>query len=65
MEMEVGSTTADITVLAAPFPDHRTSKKTTYTDNSTKQGMRYYYRVRWVNAHGAGEWSDIAVSGVQ
>jgi hypothetical protein len=65
LEIEIGSAAANVMTLAPPFPVVKTTKKLKYTDNNVVAGTRYFYRVRWVNAKGAGAWSEVAVSGVQ
>ena len=42
----------------------RTTTKTKFTDDDVKPNVRYHYRVRGVNARGAGEWSE-PVSAIQ
>lgn len=42
----------------------KTTTKTTYVDDDVQKGVRYFYRVRSINAAGEGPWSE-AVSRVQ
>jgi len=64
-EIEKGmAPNADDKVLAPPYPFYKATKKLTITDDDVLKGKRYFYRVRAVNATGAGEWSE-AVSRVQ
>ena len=51
-------------VLAPPYTFWRTSSKTQLVDDDVEKGIRYFYRVRAINATGAGEWSE-PVSHVQ
>ena len=64
-EIEIGETTADVQSLAPPFPTVRTTKRTKYVFDDVRPGYRYYFRVRGANASGRGEWSEVAISGVQ
>ena len=52
------------TVLQPPYPFLRTTRKLTFVDDDVQQGIRYFYRVRGVNATGPGQWSE-PVSAVQ
>jgi len=52
------------TVLQPPYPFLKSTKKLVYVDDDVEAGVRYFYRVRAVNATGAGAWSE-PVSAVQ
>jgi hypothetical protein len=52
------------TVLQPPYPFLRSTKKQVIVDDDVEAGVRYFYRVRGVNATGPGEWSE-PVSAVQ
>lgn len=63
-EVQRGSLNGQGTVLQPPYPFLRTSRKTQFVDDDVESGTRYFYRVRGVNATGAGAWSE-PVSAVQ
>ena len=46
------------TVLQPPYPFLKSTKKLRYVDNDVVAGVRYFYRVRGVNATGEGAWSE-------
>lgn len=52
------------TVLQPPYPFLRTTRKLSFVDDDVEPGIRHFYRVRGVNASGAGQWSE-PVSAVQ
>ena len=45
-------------VLAPPYTFFKSTTKVTLTDDDVEMGRRYFYRVRAMNATGAGEWSE-------
>ena len=56
--------TTAATVLQPPYPFLKSTKKLLFVDDDVEAGVRYFYRVRGVNATGAGAWSE-PVSRVQ
>ena len=62
IELTTESRTA--TVLQVPYPFLASSKKLNHVDDDVVAGVRYFYRVRGVNATGGGAWSE-PVSAVQ
>ena len=52
------------TVLQPPYPFLKSTKKLVYIDDKVLANVRYFYRVRGVNATGEGAWSE-PVSAVQ
>ncbi|MCF8459856.1 MAG: fibronectin type III domain-containing protein [Flavobacteriales bacterium] len=62
--MELTTENRAATVLQVPYPFLASSKKLTYVDDDVLAGVRYFYRVRGVNAKGGGAWSE-PVSAVQ
>lgn len=54
---------ADINIIP-PMTHLKTQRKIKYTDDDVVKGKRYFYRMRGINARGAGEWSE-PVSKVQ
>jgi len=64
-EIEKGvALNADDKVLSPPYPFLKSTTKTTIYDDDVAKGKRYFYRVRGINASGAGGWSE-PVSRVQ
>ncbi len=52
------------TVLQPPYPFLKSTKRLVYIDSKVVANVRYFYRVRGVNATGEGAWSE-PVSAVQ
>lgn len=64
-EVEKGvAANADDKTLAPPYPFLKSTSKTVVYDDDIAKGKRYFYRVRGINAAGAGAWSE-PVSRVQ
>lgn len=63
VERGTSANVADVTSIPA-FVHLVSIRKIKYTDDDVEKGKRYFYRVRGINARGAGEWSE-AVSRVQ
>ena len=41
-----------------PMKEYKTTTKTSFVDDDVVSGVRYFYRVRALNAAGAGHWSN-------
>lgn len=64
-EVERGEAANSTDVNTIPAFKHLVSiRKIKYTDDEVEKGKRYFYRMRGINARGAGEWSE-PVSRVQ
>lgn len=63
VERGIAANASDINTIP-PFIHLVTLRKTKYTDDDVEKGKRYFYRIRGINARGAGEWSE-PVSRVQ
>jgi len=63
IERGIAANAADVNTIPA-FTHLVTVRKTKYTDDDVTKGTRYFYRIRGINARGAGEWSE-PVSRVQ
>jgi hypothetical protein len=63
VERGIAADASDVNTIPA-FTHLVTIRKVKYTDDDVEKGKRYFYRIRGINARGAGEWSE-AVSRVQ
>jgi hypothetical protein len=63
IERGIAANASDVNMI--PVFNHLvTIRKVKYTDDDVEKGKRYFYRIRGINARGAGEWSE-PVSKVQ
>jgi hypothetical protein len=57
VERGIGVDAADVNII--PEFKHLVSiRKIKYTDDDVEKGKRYFYRIRGINAQGAGDWSN-------